>query len=779
MFRTALIVSFFVSTLGCNASNDQNAIDDDTFSAALFASPPAELGPQTRWWWPGGAVDDATLREQLEGFVALGYGAVEVQPFMSAVTNADLRQDSRIRTVGDAAFLERLHTAACAAGELGLPWDLTFGSGWSTGSLGIDDDGERQVILGELTLSGPSSYSGPLPDADPPSWIEGTNNILPAIDGFDETLTLVSVLGSEVIEEPEGQPVILGDIVDLTSQVQNGTLTWDVPAGTQRVFAIYENRTQHFPAGNAYPGELEHARVFDHLDRRGVQAFLEQEFTAWIDAVADCPPRAVFVDSFELVGELPWTTAFGANFDELLGYDIEPMLPFLFLDGGESEYLTLLYGKGSARYDATDERGLRAREDYEDIRSVLFGRELVQTLHSWLSNRGIQLRLQAHGGYADVLDAYGMADVPESEGLYGGGSYDFLRLSASAAHLGGKRYVSSETFPTVGGLHLTEDEMRLLMGRAFSAGINRLVHHGNAYPYLHQDGQRWYPFHPLEDSAFSTGPLDISFDIHPDAEIWASLPGLNRWAARLSYALSRGSAVTEVAWLYPDWHAENFPSFGVEPGANESEISIALRRAGFSYDRVSRQALASSSSADAALHVGQALFQALLVEGVHAADPAMLEAIERATEAGVPVIWRGEFPERATGLVDAQARDTEVRARVENLRSAVTVVSSAEEIPTAISNAGVKPSLSPVDSTGLQFSVQHRTVANGDVYLLFNESFDQRTDQLRVEGAFREALLLDPDTGESLATNLEGDILTVTLPGAHAAVLWITRAQGD
>jgi hypothetical protein len=143
------------------------------------------------------------------------------------------------------------------------------------------------------------------------------------------------------------------------------------------------------------------------------------------------------------------------------------------------------------------------------------------------------------------------------------------------------------------------------------------------------------------------------------------------------------------------------------------------------------------------------------------------------------VIWRGEFPERATGLVDAQARDTEVRARVENLRSAVTVVSSAEEIPTAISNAGVKPSLSPVDSTGLQFSVQHRTVANGDVYFLFNESFAQRTDQLRVEGAFREALLLDPDTGESVATNLEGDILTVTLPGARAAVLWITRAQGD
>ena len=775
MLRTVLIAGLLAASSGCTGSETQDA-GDNRFSAEVFADPPAELGPQTRWWWPGGAVDDATLLDQLGQFAELGYGAVEIQPFMSAVTNADLREDARIRTVGDAAFLERLHAAACAAEELGLPWDLTFGSGWSSGGLGIDDDSERQLIAAELTLAGPSSYSGPLPEAEPPAWIDDTNDILPAIDGFDDELTLVSVLGAEVLEDPESPPATLGEIVVLTSQVQDGTLTWEVPAGTQRVFAIYENRTQHFPAGNAYPGELEQARVLDHLDSRGVQAFLEQEFAAWIEAVADCPPRAVFVDSFELVGELPWTTAFGSRFEELLGYDIEPMLPFVFLDGGESEYRTLLRGQGSARYRATDERGPRAREDYEDVRSVLFGQELVGTLHSWLADRGIQLRLQAHGGYADALDAYGMADVPEAEGLYGGGSYDFLRLSASAAHVSGKRYVSNETFPSVDALHLTEDEARILMGRAFSAGINRLVHHGNAYPFVHRDGQRWYPFHPLPDSAFATGPLDITFDIHPGAEIWASMPALNRWAARLSYALSRGSAVSEVAWLYPEWHVDNFPSFRVEPGANESATSVALRRAGFSYDRVSRRALASSTSTDEALHVGEASFRALLVEGIHAADPAMLEAIERAADAGVAVVWIRDFPERAIGLVDAQARDAEVRSRVENLQSTVRIVSSVEEIPTAISNAGVTPSLSPVDSAGLQMSVQHRQVTDGDVYLLFNESYAERTDRLRIEGAFREAVLLDPETGEPVATNLEGDVLTVTLPGARGAVLWVTRS---
>ena len=773
MVRARLLIVLLATSLGCNGSKSQGGPDEDVFDVDLFADPPARFGPQTRWWWPGGAVDDETLRDQLRQFADVGYGAVEIQPFMSALTNADLQEDARIRTVGDASFLDRLKTAACAARELGLSWDLTLGSGWSTGGVGIDDDGSRQLVAAELTLNGPSSYSGLLPVAEPPSWIAATNEVLPAIDGFDENLRLVSVLGAEVLDEPASPPATLGGVVDLSAQVQGDTLTWQVPAGIHRVFAIYENRTQHFPAGGAYRGRLEEARVIDHLDRRGIDAFIQSEFRAWIAAVSDCPPRAVFVDSFELVGELPWTTSFGSGFESSFGYDIAPMLPFLFVDGGESEYVNLLRGEYVARYQGTDERGARAREDYEAFRSTLFAREFIATLHMWLQDQAIDLRLQAHGGYADVLDAYGMAEVPESEGLYAGGSYDFLRLAASAAHVQGNRYVSSETFPSIGTAELTDDEARILMGRAFSAGINRLVHHGNTYPYLHQDRQRWYPFHPLEDSAFSTGPLDISFDVHPQAAVWATLPELNRMAARLSYALSRGSAAAEVAWLYPRLAAENFPNFGVEPGAHESETSRVLRQAGFSYDRISRSALASSSSEVGVLQAGQATFHALLVEDVHAAPPEMLHGIQRAAEAGVPVVWIGDFPERANGLVDAQARDAEVRAAVQSLRSVVTIVASIPEIPAAMASAGLRPSLSPVDSSGLHLSVEHRRVANGDLYFLFNESYETRTDQLRIAGAFDEVMLLDPDTGESIVPDREGGVVTVTLPGARGAVLWV------
>ena len=93
----------------------------------------------------------------------------------------------------------------------------------------------------------------------------------------------------------------------------------------------------------------------------------------------------------------------------------------------------------------------------------------------------------------------------------------------------------------------------------------------------------------------------------------------------------------------------------------------------------------------------------------------------------------------------------------------------------AISQAGLTPSLSPIDSAGLQMSVQHRQVTDGDVFFLFNESYEQRTDQVRIEDAFREAILLDPETGEAVPTEIEADVLTLTLPAARGAVLWVTR----
>jgi len=777
MIRIRGLVPLLAMLLSLPSCSDTSSapverVEDDRFSPAIFADPPAAFGPQTRWWWPGAAVDDEGIRAQVRSFAGVGYGAVEIQPFLASLTDADLAADARVRAVGTPDFLARLHAAGCAAREAGLPWDLTFGSGWSSGAPGIGQDSERQLVASETTLVGPATVEVALPRPAPPGWIQGTNDVLLAIDGFDESATLDRVVAAPVLDETPGVPVTLGPVVDLTARTSGSTLAWEVPPGTWRVLSTWENRTEHMPAGAAYPGRLQDARILDHLDRRGLDAFLSSEFAAWIDAVADCPPRAVFVDSFELVGELPWTTSLPRRFLDRTGLDVGPLLPFLFLDGGESEYTTILFGIGDPRYRDSEGDGVRAREDYEDVRSSMFADGFLAPLRDWLHARGIEFRLQAHGGWGDVLDGYALADVPESEGLYGSGSYDFLRLAASAARVRGSRWVSSETFVTVGARELEEREARLLIGRAFAAGINRIMHHGNAYDYAHADGERWFPFHPVPGSAFQAGPLDLTFDIHPGAAIWDALPALNRWTARLGYAMSRGAPVSEVAWLHSRWDAPNFPNFGVHPGAGESEPSRALRRAGFSYDRTSRAELAASTAEAGTLRVGAAAYRALLVEGEEAFDPGVLAAVERAADAGVPVAWTGPFPSRARGLSDAASRDRAVLAAVERLRSRVRRVEGPDDVPRELLGAGVTPGVAAADGAALPFAVEHRRLANGDLWLVFNESWDERSASLRVEGGSAGIRVLDPETGApTTAANGDGPV-DVTLPPAGIVILW-------
>ena len=187
---------------------------------------------------------------------------------------------------------------------------------------------------------------------------------------------------------------------------------------------------------------------------RGADALL----AGYADAGARCDSRPVgvreiFVDSFELLGELPFTGDLLEAFADWTGYSLTPHLPLVFQRGGESKYAEMmdLFGRnGGARYTLAEPgRAARIREDYEWVRARLFEERFVARLAGWARERGVALRLQAHGGYADYLDVYALADVPESEGLFAGGSSDFLALAASAAHVAGRRWASSEAFITM------------------------------------------------------------------------------------------------------------------------------------------------------------------------------------------------------------------------------------------------------------------------------------------------------------------------------------------
>jgi hypothetical protein len=282
------------------------------------------------------------------------------------------------------------------------------------------------------------------------------------------------------------RPPSLSDLTDISSFVVDGNIHWKVPEGEYRLMAFYQNDSSHNVAASAYTGGLERSLIVDHLDPGGAKEYIADLGQPWLDALAPYKPNALFVDSFELIGELPWSSVFFDTFQSMHGYDVRPFLPLLFKQRGESKYVNVVVPPQAA-YQGEDDRALRIREDYELTREHLFQYSFLQPLQQWSATQGVKLRVQAHGGYGDYLDSYKIADIPESEGLFAGGSYDFLKLASSAGHVAGRRFISSESFImlTLDFNALTLEDYYLLAGNAFSAGINRTIYHGYAYHYAY------------------------------------------------------------------------------------------------------------------------------------------------------------------------------------------------------------------------------------------------------------------------------------------------------
>ena len=752
-------------------------------SHAAWQDPPREARPVARWWWPGGSVDAEGLRSHLQQIRDAGFGAVELQPLLLSMSEKDIAADPRLRTVGMPAFRKSVAQAAAAAADVGLDFDFTLSSGWPGGLPTAKANAERQLLMATLNVTGPVRFDGELPAAPDQSYRRAVEWVLDVLGPPDPDVRLVAVLAGRLGNKREGVP-ILEEVRTLTDLVTGTRLAWDVPEGKWRIFALYENSTGHFVMGGAFPGAEADALVVDHLSQRGADALLDDYATPALAGTQPGEVREVFVDSFELMGELPFTGDFLAAFKTQTGYDLTPYLPVVFRKGGESKYgemLDFLGRGGGPLYDSPDVgHAQRVREDYEAVRATLFREKFVGKIAAWAHARGLRLRLQAHGGYGDYLDLYALSDVPASEALFGGGSFDFLKLAASAAHVADRRWVSSESFITLRmfGTRLSEAEMRLLAGRAYSAGINRLAFHGVPYPYTRANGETWFPF----SGGFGrilAGPLPMSSKI--DADFLRELPDFNRFLARLSVAMSAGEPIADVAWLrsnpiYPD--TASFQIGRIKARAGESKETGALRARGLVHDRISRRMLAGARPAGDGFTVGARHYRALLLDALDVAQPELIESIASIAEAGVPVLAMGALPDRAPGLRNAKARDLRVRAASKRLAKHVVRVPSADRLEELLAQRVTGTLVEPPDESSLEVSLERRRNEGGETLLVFNESWSPHQASLRFVAAGGQLSLWNPRDGshELLLERVEaGATITLDLEAAESLILTLAR----
>ncbi len=92
-----------------------------------------ENKPWTRWWWPGSAVDKASITQQLEQIAKAGIGGVEITPIYGAKG-----YESRYIDFLSPKWMEMLEHVGREGKRLGLGVDMATGTGWPFGGPWID-----------------------------------------------------------------------------------------------------------------------------------------------------------------------------------------------------------------------------------------------------------------------------------------------------------------------------------------------------------------------------------------------------------------------------------------------------------------------------------------------------------------------------------------------------------------------------------------------------------------------------------------------------------------
>ena len=239
--------------------------------------------------------------------------------------------------------------------------------------------------------------------------------------------------------------------------------------------------------------------MMDPFSKSAMADFLKP-FTAAFDAPSASRPLHVYHDSWEYFGA-GWSPGLFAAFKARRGYDLR-------------DCLKELSGRGRA------EDVSRVRLDYRETLSDIVIEETFPMWVRWAHDRGIRVRNEAHGTCANWLDFYQLADIPETE-MFAEECRDILvsKFASSAAHVAGKRLVSSETCTWLKE-HFTETlaDFKVFIDRLFLAGVNHIYYHGCCYSPVEAVWPGWCFY--------------ASCEMNPRNPIWRDVNRLNAYVTR-------------------------------------------------------------------------------------------------------------------------------------------------------------------------------------------------------------------------------------------------------
>ncbi len=766
-----------------------------------FRNPAKEARPRFRWWWPGGAVNDGELEREIEAIDAAGFGGAEIQALAPSFATLSADEKARVNDYAEPAFFKHVRAAAAAAVARGLTLDYTLGSAWPSGG-GFAIPPEKAFV--ELTMArtevaggGTAPIKLTLPTrtkrigalsmfdvrvkdpkvADWPARMDAQAKIVAvvAMKGSAPTLkTDASVMMG--IELSPWKDVIASGKLDaanaivLTDKLQaDGTLDWRAPAGTWQVFVFKQYASNMGVLGAAGQGPQ---LILDHMDPMAFAAHAARVG----DPLGNKPQgiRSTFVDSLELMQDLPWGRQFLTEFQKRRGYDLTKYLPLTLQPGwmqAWSEHFSAPY------FEAGDTTADRVRSDYRRTVSDLMFDGFIKPYVAWNHAHGLKAKFQAHGGAIDIVRGYGIVDIPETEDLVHEGDPYFMRFARSGADLYGHRIVSAESLVWKDRPYeVTPDELRRRADLIFAGGVNSMILHGHDYRLT--DGS-WPGWHAFQPSPFALGFSTMFTQSNP---IWAGVPTLARYIGRTQSVLQQGQPVVPVAYFY----GQTGYYVGIEDGgAGKQSAEKTFLGGGYDFDRVNPDAISTARVERRVLVAkGGARYPVLVLPALEGIRAETAEAIAGFAKAGLPVIFTDRTPDRDEGLADAANRDRRVRAAVAATLKAGGKVLPLTNIVAALRTASVPANLTFTASNVSDVVYVQRQVGARTVTFVHNMSDTPRDAGMvfaKVGGVSRWNAMDGSISPISATPDGKGVRIPLPLAGGETALLVLdpsARPQG-
>jgi len=557
--------------------------------SAQFRDPSSEYGPIDCWWWEAGHLDRERMRGQLEEMKAKGVAGTWFYPRF--VYGQPLGSDPLYWTEG---WWEITRFSAEEHQRLGMQMWFNDWTAHQFFQNKLREECETNPVLSgrRLVIHEAESKAPGVIEIDVPD----DEEILHAA-AYKRADDGVDFASAELLNDA----------------VAHGTLRWNAEEAGWVVVVITSG-----------PYDL------DYLNRAVADRWIEvilRVYEEKLSGFVGNTLKAYGTDElFILNGNALYSPFLLDRFRRDKGYDPSPYLVGLFRDIGE----------------LTD----KIRCEYYDVMTAMLEENLYRPFAQWLDERDMLfVDFCPNGKNGDLLSqTYHYGDFVRYLRNYSiPGSEEhahrppqctfFAKTSSSIAHLYGRSRVGVCAYWGSGWGHTTEQNLAWT-NENYAYGVNLYNRHGVLYTTL----GGWYEWVPPA--------------VHFRQPYWHYWRHFTDYVRRLSYILSQGVHIADVALLYPtttihaNWSGEhNFTDAAGEVTTTMNDLAGLIYRSGIDFDFVDDASLLRSEAGEGKLTVSGLEFRVVVLPPMTTIQTAILEKIKAFYEEGGTVVAFGRLPQ--------------------------------------------------------------------------------------------------------------------------------------